>query len=831
MDNTESQVSSADRNQADAKACEWYQFLALTGDGTFVDIMKECLSEKDYTKIDDAIRENIGKYLYNNGEGKMVPCSEIVHVRKCFRNDTIPQPPSPTSENGSQPKFGQNSQKVGPAHDVEANGHANGNQKTQENGVLKNPASSTEKQPMRLVCWDLYKRGTVGETILHLCLLLTKPLFITLAKRLLYVFPKLFVDIYVSDKYFGENILHMAIVNEDPAMVKYLLDSDKDGLTIGERAYGTFFSCTDQESSRKDQDGTELMKMSSKTNYQGYLYWGEYPLSFAACLKQEECLRLLFSTMKRSEKSARIDPYAQDHNGNTVLHMLVIHNKLDIFDVVLSMAGPKLLSIKNNKGLTPLTLAAAMAHKEIYNHLIEKEREVYWVYGDVTCAAYPLDNIDTIGPKGEINPTSALHLIIHGEKPDHLKMVDGMIVNLLNEKWSTFLRFKFYRRLTLFSIYFLIFMIALVLRPGKDVYDGESKYEQNENGTFVATNQTWPPHFCYLNGPPKGIEYEASDYARLSMEGITLLGVIIYLISAAINLKQTGRQRFLETLWSAPSLTLFYISCILVLLMVPSRIFCSFSKHLATYEDVLTIITILMTAPHFLFFCRGFKMVGPFVTMIYKMLVGDLLRFFTIYFIFLIGFSQSMYVIHVNYNHPENKTTPFTNPPEALMGMFYMSMGEFITMYEDLKYTTHEIMGKVVFVFYMILVTLLLINMLIAMMGNTYTLVNETQKEWLRQWAHIVLAIEQTVSPKERENQQHKYSQPMKNGDDAHRALAIRWHQTEEEREKLMKGKEEIKQKQRDIMMRKAAKSGADPGAISQLAVPQGSAKGAHSIS
>lgn len=33
----------------------------------------------------------------------------------------------------------------------------------------------------------------------------------------------------------------------------------------------------------------------------------------------------------------------------------------------------------------------------------------------------------------------------------------------------------------------------------------------------------------------------------------------------------------------------------------------------------------------------------------------------------------------------------------------------------------------------MILVTLLLVNMLIAMMGNTYQLINETQKEWFRQ--------------------------------------------------------------------------------------------------
>ncbi len=33
----------------------------------------------------------------------------------------------------------------------------------------------------------------------------------------------------------------------------------------------------------------------------------------------------------------------------------------------------------------------------------------------------------------------------------------------------------------------------------------------------------------------------------------------------------------------------------------------------------------------------------------------------------------------------------------------------------------------------MVLVTLLLINMLIAMMGNTYQIVSEMQNEWLRQ--------------------------------------------------------------------------------------------------
>ena len=47
-----------------------------------------------------------------------------------------------------------------------------------------------------------------------------------------------------------------------------------------------------------------------------------------------------------------------------------------------------------------------------------------------------------------------------------------------------------------------------------------------------------------------------------------------------------------------------------------------------------------------------------------------------------------------------------------------------------------------IFVVYMILVTLLLVNMLIAMMGHTYETVNESQKEWYRQvrvyYSHIL---------------------------------------------------------------------------------------------
>ena len=41
--------------------------------------------------------------------------------------------------------------------------------------------------------------------------------------------------------------------------------------------------------------------------------------------------------------------------------------------------------------------------------------------------------------------------------------------------------------------------------------------------------------------------------------------------------------------------------------------------------------------------CRSVKLTGPFVTMIYKMLLGDLLRFGVIYSIFLLSFTQGKF--------------------------------------------------------------------------------------------------------------------------------------------------------------------------------------------
>ncbi|XP_047499244.1 transient receptor potential cation channel subfamily V member 5-like [Penaeus chinensis] len=332
---------------------------------------------------------------------------------------------------------------------------------------------SSDHLTYRFQCWDFVHLGAVGETVLHLCVLNATSVHNDLAKRLIRHFPNIINDIYLCDEYYDrpreepgwgrrangwnnpdrENVLHIAIVNEDPAMVKFLLDN---GANYHERCLGNFMCPEDQKYSRADSLDHEWVDLCLPTNYDGYVYWGEYPLSFAACLGQEECYRLILA------KGA--NPDMQDTNGNTVAHMMVIYDKMDMFDMVFE-AGAS-ISIRNRQGLIPMTLAAILAHRDIFFHILNIEREIYWQIGNITCAAYPLDYLDTIScDTGETQTKSALNLIAYGNKEAHLDLMEGPIVDLLKTKWEAFVKKKFNNLFFVFLGYFLISMGAYVNRP------------------------------------------------------------------------------------------------------------------------------------------------------------------------------------------------------------------------------------------------------------------------------------------------------------------------------------------------------------------------------
>lgn len=76
-----------------------------------------------------------------------------------------------------------------------------------------------------------------------------------------------------------------------------------------------------------------------------------------------------------------------------------------------------------------------------------------------------------------------------------------------------------------------------------------------------------------------------------------------------------------------------------------------------------------------LIFCRAVRLTGPFVTMIYSMITGDMFTFGIIYVIVLFGFSQAFYFLYKG--HPQVDSTLFATYPTTWMALFQTTLGDY----------------------------------------------------------------------------------------------------------------------------------------------------------
>ncbi|KAH7718990.1 OCR-2 protein [Aphelenchoides avenae] len=587
--------------------------------------------------------------------------------------------------------------------------------------LLDGGKSGKGESKYREVVWKLEERGNMGENLVGVCLMQGGAVHNALAQKLMEAYPKLVNDIFLSEDYYGLSPLHQAIVNEDPRMTAFLL---KNGADVNQRCYGAFFCPEDQKGSRTDSVEHEYVELSLKTEYTGRMYFGEYPLSFAACIEQFDCYRLL--------RAKQANPNLQDTNGNTVLHMVVIHEKLDMLKYAYK-DGAK-LQIMNKQNLTPLTLAAKLAKKMMFDEILKLESNVVWNYGDASSISYPLAKIDTINQEtGELNEDSALSLVVYGDSEQHLDLLDGLLEDLLQAKWEAFGKRNWIKSLSAFVFYYILVFMAFMNRPfsmtTNVVTDGWLRPDGQMNKTAEAiwncsrakedglycpsdfaaripfilsttpsvatqdeptfTDDWFQKRSCHLwrygeynlSGTPGSDRVSAQNglqsYVRMVCEPAILLLVIVQLIIEAWDIRRIGFKRWWQVLKSFPSKVLYKASLILIVMLVPTRLLCGLSEHALLVDNMISMFCVIMTTTHFLFYFRALRFVGPFILMVYKIIAQDMARFMLIYGIFVMGFSQAFFVIFnacqreceiaANASHPpENPKDPNVCDPNIM---------------------------------------------------------------------------------------------------------------------------------------------------------------------
>ena len=152
-----------------------------------------------------------------------------------------------------------------------------------------------------------------------------------------------------------------------------------------------------------------------------------------------------------------------------------------------------------------------------------------------------------------------------------------------------------------------------------------------------------------------------------------------------------------------------------------TRVFLPRTQDIQPY---LTVFIVLGTWPYFLFFCRGVKILGPFVLLICRVILSDLIKFGIIYLIFVLGFSQSFYIIFSSYHGNNEQSTkcrpgnPLKSISESIMNTILMSLNDFDRITCHFDQTSHSSLSNIMFLLYMPISAVLLINLFIAMIGQ-----------------------------------------------------------------------------------------------------------------
>lgn len=125
-------------------------------------------------------------------------------------------------------------------------------------------------------------------------------------------------------------------------------------------------------------------------------------------------------------------------------------------------------------------------------------------------------------------------------------------------------------------------------------------------------------------------------FIHIFSEYLLVCYVAYYLWFTIIRLiRSSGFDSFCRSLAQAPEMSLFTVTCLLILVCIPFRLI-----GWKRYEDFMAALVMFTLPLKLLFFCRASMSVGSFVVMIYKIVVNDVLCFVVFLIIFVAGFSQ-----------------------------------------------------------------------------------------------------------------------------------------------------------------------------------------------
>ncbi|XP_035300231.1 transient receptor potential cation channel subfamily V member 4 isoform X5 [Cricetulus griseus] len=262
---------------------------------------------------------------------------------------------------------------------------------------------------------------------------------------------------------------------------------------------------------------------------------------------------------------------------------------------------------------------------------------------------------------------------------------------------------------------------------------------------------TLTAYYQPLEGTPPYPYRTTVDYLRLAGEIVTLFTGVLFFFTSIKDLFMKKCPGVNSLFVDGSFQLLYFIYSVLVVV--------SAALYLAGIEAYLAVMVFALTLGwmNALYFTRGLKLTGTYSIMIQKILFKDLFRFLLVYLLFMIGYASAlvtllnpcanMKVCDEDENNCTVPTYPACRDSETfsafLLDLFKLTIG--MGDLEMLSSAKYPVVFILLLVTYIILTFVLLLNMLIALMGETVGQVSKESKHiWKLQWATTILDIERS---------------------------------------------------------------------------------------
>ncbi|KAI8804183.1 hypothetical protein BJ742DRAFT_776480 [Cladochytrium replicatum] len=642
-------------------------------------------------------------------------------------------------------------------------------------------------------------RGAHGETILH------KLILWSLRDKQSYVVYRRLIEFVLDDehhrrvlinsyhegpRYRGESAVHMAVEAGDLSLLKFLVSRGAD-LNIA-RCGGEFFAIKNMGGTvlgmavrNGHRDIATYLLRDCRVESNAYDEYGNTALHVLAWWGITSWTK----HAKLEEDPDNTEEDAGTSAGSGPWQLLTNYGAS--------------LKQRNKMCYTPLLTAVYRRNKGMVQFLLGESRKLVWEVGEVKAYLYPLTDIDINpnkmlkfvkkigqdGKNGEYNQESSTASSKNSEyspgdgtpldkifyqtaieiavrNGDGRMLMDIPLFQIvLRAKWHLYARDMFNWYFLRGVLYQLLFLFAMWVIPNASPGTG--------SGELTAQNIAEARRTYFSTNKATEFDQFVSTYGvlRLCLEVLLVIVTIVALVEELFELKNQKPKKYFRGFNSAHNFLQLFNILILVFAFA-----CRVADKPLAENSFLSIYSVSGWMS-LLYFGKGLRSIGPTLIMVYKMLMTDVFqKFAIIYVAIVIAFSQAIWLqmaFIINADVPQQSTNAtaksaaptlsvgvkastskssddddvgdYGNPWRVALKLFGLIVNG--DQFKTLNKAQLGWLAVTFFSVFMILTSILLLNVLIAMLNSTYNKVTEQSEEvWVVQWASLILEMDEKMS-------------------------------------------------------------------------------------